>query len=188
MFKGFSRVRQALGNSKHSGDIMSIIFKRKTGFTRRFSTVRRLQIAFSELAATIPIKRSHSTPFVFVTGLHSSGSSALAGVLYHLGVHMGNKLGGYYGDKPEQSCGYEDEEIANFCDRVIPAGAVQMNCSRDEIETFLRRWITRRRREAWWMGTVAGCKYPKLCPMSEFIQEIVGKQLLVIDINRPLNE
>jgi len=32
-------------------------------------------------------------PFVAVVGLHRSGSSALAGVLHKLGVHLGNQLG-----------------------------------------------------------------------------------------------
>src|SRR5262249_9106247 len=40
--------------------------------------------------------------FVAVIGLHSSGSSAMAGLLHHMGVHLGNQLGGYYGWNPAE--------------------------------------------------------------------------------------
>jgi hypothetical protein len=160
----------------------------KPARSRSFRPMHRMKKAFSQAAAIIPTHRYESDPFVFVVGLHSSGSSAMAGVLYHLGVHMGNKLGGYYGNKPDRSCGYEDQNLADFCDEAVPSRSVEMNCSLLEAKQFLNKWIIRRRREAWWLGTIAGCKYPKLGPMADVVREIVGPELRVIDINRPLNE
>ena len=71
-------------------------------------------------------------PFVAVLGTHSSGSSALAGVLYHLGLHLGNSLGGFYGKDPEKVCGFEAMGLASLCERVLPFPETDYQVKRGE--------------------------------------------------------
>jgi hypothetical protein len=50
-----------------------------------------------------------------ILGPHSSGSSAIAGVCHHLGVHVGDVLVGYYGRDPSKfNCGYEPKGLADL--------------------------------------------------------------------------
>jgi len=136
------------------------------------------------IASTDPATR----PFLAVIGLHSSGSSALAGVLYHLGCHLGNKLGGYYGNDPEGSCGFEAVGLAELCERAIPFPTVDYARKRGQIWSALRGWINEKRREAAKAGTIAAGKYPQLCRMGNQLVSICGEHLYLLHIDRPLEE
>lgn len=152
------------------------------------ATLYRVVHILNPFGAQRPTDPTMSRPFVVVLGLHSSGSSALAGVLYHLGVHLGKKLGGHYGNDPSRLCGFEERELAKFCERMIPFPSVQLQGDRSEITAFLRRWVSKRCREAYRVGTIAGGKYPQMCRLGDSLREVVGDYLRVIHINRPLNE
>jgi len=54
------------------------------------------------------------SPFFAVLGPHRSGSSCVAMLLHHLGVHMGNELGGYEG-----TGGGEAKGLADICESVM---------------------------------------------------------------------
>ena len=130
-----------------------------------------------------------SQPFLAILGLHSSGSSALAGVLYHLGIHMGNKLVGYYGQDPEgKSCGYEAEGLARICEAALPFPSVEYGWKRGKIWSELRTWINQKRREAANQQTLAGGKYPQLSACGDQLRNICGDLLRVIVSDRPLEE
>lgn len=140
--------------------------------------------AAEELATIDP----NDTDFVAVVGLHSSGSSALAGVLYHLGVHLGNELGGFYGNKPGKDCGYEAKGLAQLCEGAIPFPAVEFKWKKTKVWNQLKKWIDQRRREALKRGTIAGGKYPMLCRMGNQLLNICGPRLRLIHAFRPLEE
>jgi hypothetical protein len=135
-----------------------------------------------------PAPTSARVPFVAVVGLHSSGSSCLAGVLYHLGLHLGNKLGGYYGANPEESCGFEAAGLFQLCQAAIPFPTVHYAQPRDQIRANLSDWVMSRQREALARGTIAGGKYPNFCRLGDELMTICGDGLLVVHCNRPLEE
>jgi hypothetical protein len=132
--------------------------------------------------------RRSEKPFVAVIGLHSSGSSALAGMLYYLGLHLGNQLGGYYGTDPQNSCGFEAAGLAQICEQAIPFPQTVVCLEPDAIVQRLETWIRNRRREADRRGLIAGGKYPMLCRLGPYLQQIEGDKLLIIDCQRPLDE
>ncbi len=58
-------------------------------------------------------------PFFAVLGPHRSGTSCVAMVMHHLGVHMGNELGGY-----EATGGGEAIGLANLCEKAMRFPAI----------------------------------------------------------------
>lgn len=130
----------------------------------------------------------HEVPFVAVFGLHSSGSSCLAGVLYHLGLHLGNNLVGYYGKDPDKNCGFEAKGLMDLCEAAIPFPATEYKQARGKIWSSLQKWINTRRREAHAKGTLPAGKYPMLCRMGNQLHSLCGDKLLVVHINRPFEE
>lgn len=143
---------------------------------------------FWKPAASIAAVDPQVKPFVAVVGLHSSGSSATAGVLYHLGVHLGNELAGFYGKDPDKSCGFEAVGLMRVCQTAIPLEASGFNRGPKWIRNNLGRFINEKRREAEAKGTVAGGKHPLLCRMGPQLQAICRDQLHVLHIDRPLEE
>lgn len=132
----------------------------------------------SETAAAKP-----NRTFVAVIGLHRSGSSCLAMVLHKLGVHMGNRLGGY-----ESTGGGEAVGLAQICERAARFPATEIQLPEGQLRRQLAAWIRARQREASQRGTIAGGKYPHLCAMGKQLTAICGDGLRVIHIDRPLVE
>lgn len=131
-------------------------------------------------------KEQRREPFVAVVGLHSSGSSCTAGVLYHLGLHLGNKLGGYYGNNPERLCGFEASGLASICEAAIPFPATEIQ---QDVKGRLKRWVGQRRREAIARRMIAAGKYPMLCRMGDALLHAAGDDMLrVVDCRRPIEQ
>lgn len=121
--------------------------------------------------------------FVAVIGLHRSGSSCLAGVLYKLGVHMGDNLAGY-----ESTGGYEAVGLSRICEKAYPFPCTELKMSRNDLRLRLGNHVRHVKKSASAKGKIAGGKYPHLCAMGDELQAICGKGLRVIHINRPLEE
>jgi hypothetical protein len=119
--------------------------------------------------------------FVAVLGLHRSGSSCLAGVLYHLGVHMGDKLRGY-----EPTGGFEAVGLVRVCEKAYPFPTTELQIPPDELHARLLRHVRYVRFSAMAKGKLAGGKYPHLCAMGPLLESICGDGLRVIHIDRPL--
>lgn len=117
--------------------------------------------------------------FLAVVGLHRSGSSCVAGVCHHLGVFMGNQLGGY-----EESGGFEARGLAKICESIMRFPSVEPDRSKSLFK--LRRWINQRRIDAKRLGTMPGGKYPHLCAFGTELRQISG--LKVLHISRPLED
>ena len=124
-------------------------------------------------------------PFVAVVGLHSSGSSCLAGVLHHLGVHMGNDLGGYW---DRHKGGFEAKGLASIMEDAVSFPDTKYSLPRGQIFNRLRSWIAARHEEAEARGTIAGGKYPQLCRTGDQLINICGPGLRVVFIDRPIEE
>lgn len=137
-----------------------------------------------KIAAIVPEEEL----FVAVMGLHSSGSSCLAGCLYHLGLHLGNNLGGFYGNDPNKSCGFEASGLVRIGEGAVPFPSKEYKWKRGKIWAELKGWINDRRREAAQQQTVAAGKYPQLCRCGNQLRNICGDKLRVIAIDRPIDE
>ena len=143
---------------------------------------------FWKASADLVEKEPTQQPFVAIVGLHSSGSSCLAGVLYHLGLHLGNKLVGYYGTDPDKNCGFEAQGLMQICERAIPFPATSVVQSPEALDRAMRRWIMARQAEAAKTDRFAAGKYPMLCRLGDSLRRVCGDGLLVIDCDRPLEE
>lgn len=129
-----------------------------------------------------------SLPFVAILGLHSSGSSCLAGVIYHLGIHLGNTLSGYYGSDPTKECGFEAVGLRDVCEACSPFPSTEYALKRSDMWTKLREWIHQRKREAFRKKTIAGGKYPQLCRLGSQLLNIGNEGLKVIVSERPIED
>lgn len=126
--------------------------------------------------------------FIAVLGIHSSGSSALAGVLYHLGVDLGDRLTGYYGNDPNKSCGFEAEGLARICEQCIPFPTTKHAVKRQVLWNKLRVWINGRRKKGLALGVPVGGKYPMLCRCGAQLMNICQDKLILVHIDRPLED
>ena len=125
-----------------------------------------------------------AVPFVAVIGLHRSGSSCLAGVLHHLGVHMGEMLAGY-----EPTGGFEAVELMRLCESAYPFPSTEPAMPQAKIAAELRRYVAKACTTAARRGSrLAGGKYPQLCAMGAELQDACGGQLRIVHIERPLQE
>ncbi len=144
-------------------------------------------MSVAEKEQSVPKKTPNSDLFVAVIGLHSSGSSCLAGVLYHLGLHLGNHLVGFYGNDPERSCGFEATGLLQLCHDAVEVPNTEIREPR-QLFIALRQWIADRQKEAVYMKTIAAGKFPMLCQMGLATIDACGSNLRVINIDRDLNE
>ncbi|WP_442511654.1 sulfotransferase [Novipirellula sp. SH528] len=120
-------------------------------------------------------------PFFAVLGPHRSGTSCVAMVMHHLGVHMGNQLGGY-----EATGGGEAVGLAQLCEKAMRFPAVDPTMSDEQLTQQLKSWIVTRKAEANRDKTVAGGKYPHLCRFVEHLHAGLGGSLKVISVERDI--
>jgi len=128
------------------------------------------------------------TVFVAVIGLHSSGSSCIAGLLHHLGVYLGRRLGGYYGRNPAGRCGFEAKELARICERAVPFPATALAESRERIEGEMGGWLRRTVEEARALQMPAGGKYPQMCRLGFAFRNACSDGLLIVHADRPVEQ
>tara|TARA_R110000803_G_scaffold3285_4_gene11197 strand:- start:3696 stop:5162 length:1467 start_codon:yes stop_codon:yes gene_type:complete len=136
----------------------------------------------------IPLEDASKVPFVAVVGLHSSGSSCMAGVLHHLGVHMGDEFCGYYGADPTKNCGFEAVSLAKLCEESIKFPATTTHLKKGQIWSKLKQWMYTARKNAIRKDTIAGGKYPFFCQMGNQLINLAGDDLRVIHIDRPIEQ
>ena len=128
-------------------------------------------------------------PFVAVLGLHSSGSSCLAGVLYHLGVDLGDSLGGFYGNDPKsKKCGFEAAGLVQICERAVKFPETNYRQKKEGMWRSLRGWINTRKRKAAKTGKIAAGKYPTLCRFQNQLINVTGPTLRIITSERPIDD
>lgn len=120
-------------------------------------------------------------PFAAVLGPHRSGTSCVAMVLHHLGVHMGNQLGGY-----EATGGGEAVGLAQLCEKAMRFPAIDPVWPDDELTRKLKTWIVQRKSEARRDQTIAGGKYPHLCRFVQHLHDACGDSLRIVSVNREI--
>ena len=121
-------------------------------------------------------------PFFAVLGPHRSGTSCVAMVLHHLGVHMGNELGGY-----ETTGGGEAVGLMQLCEKAMRFPKTDPTIRDEELINQLKNWIVPRKAEANRDKTIAGGKYPHLCRFAEHLYQAIGTSLRIIAVDRPID-
>jgi hypothetical protein len=120
-------------------------------------------------------------------GTHSSGSSALAGALWHLRIWFGRQqdLTGFWG-KGTPAAGGEHRQLARICEAAWPFKSTRPAKQPRWIRQQLAAFVRDRRREA--PGMILGVKYPQLCLGGQQLRLICGQDLRVLVCDRPLEE
>lgn len=127
--------------------------------------------------------------FVAILGLHSSGTSALAQALWHLGLWFGEQrfLQGYWG-KDSPAKGGEHRELAEIMETAIPLPVVQSRKKRQWLWRKLKEFIAARQAEATGKGKLPAAKYPQLCQAGRQLRNLCGQGLRLIVCDRSVDE
>lgn len=123
------------------------------------------------------------TDFYAILGCHSSGSSALAGSLYYLGVDLGEHLWGAYGSDPVY--GGEDYELSKILEEILPLPKLYSTYSRKQILDIFTIYLSRRYKRQ--KGPVAA-KYPTLAIFGNTLYGLLDKKLKVILCERDIDK
>jgi hypothetical protein len=123
-------------------------------------------------------------PIIVVLGPRCGGTSAVAGVLHHLGVYMGTEFSAAYRELKET---WEDSGLRQLCSRAFsePGDRLQMDAS--VFEAKLRNWAANHRHAARLAGRPPGAKDPCLCLAIDFIRDTWGPIVPVV-VDRPFVE
>jgi hypothetical protein len=124
---------------------------------------------------------SVAEPIIVVLGPRCGGTSAVAGVLHHLGVYMGTEFSLAYRELNET---WEDSKLRQLCSRAFsePGDLLQMNAG--VFEAKLRSWVDDHRRAARAAGRPPGAKDPCLCLAVDFMRDAWGPIVPVV-VDRP---
>jgi tetratricopeptide (TPR) repeat protein len=121
-------------------------------------------------------------PIIVVLGPWCGGTSAVAGVLHHLGVFMGADFVWAYRGPHET---WEDSLLSKLCVRAFTEPGAQLQVEARSFEAQLRIWADNHRRAARIAGRRPGVKHPLLCVAMDYIREAWGPVVPVV-VDRPV--
>ena len=120
-------------------------------------------------------------PIIVVLGARCSGTSAVAGVLHHLGVYMGSEFSVAAREMNES---FEDLGLHQLCSRAFSEPGDQLQMDRHSLEAKLRSWADQHRQTARSSGRRPGAKDPCLCLAVDVIRDAWGPIVPVV-VDRP---
>jgi len=121
-------------------------------------------------------------PIIVVLGPWCGGTSAVAGVLHHLGVFMGADFVWAYRGPHET---WEDSHLSKLCVRAFTEPGAQLQMDARSFVANLRSWADSHRGAARVEGRRAGVKHPLLCVAMDFVREACGPVVPVV-VDRPV--
>ena len=121
-------------------------------------------------------------PIIVVLGPWCGGTSAVAGVLHHLGVFMGADFVWAYRGPHET---WEDSLLSKLCVRAFTEPGAQLQIDARSLEAQLRIWADNHRGAARIAGRRPGVKHPLLCVAMDYIREAWGPVVPVV-VDRPV--
>ncbi|MFZ0905010.1 MAG: hypothetical protein WAN71_14300, partial [Mycobacterium sp.] len=121
-------------------------------------------------------------PIIVVLGPWCGGTSAVAGVLHHLGVFMGADFVWAYRGPHET---WEDSFLSKLCVRAFTEPGAQLRVDARSFEAQLRIWADNHRGAARIAGRRPGVKHPLLCVAMDYIREAWGPVVPVV-VDRPV--
>jgi tetratricopeptide (TPR) repeat protein len=120
-------------------------------------------------------------PIIVVLGARCSGTSAVAGVLHHLGVYLGSEFSVAAREMNES---FEDLGLHQLCSRAFSEPGDQLQMDRHSLEAKLRSWAGQHRQAARSTGRRPGAKDPCLCLAVDVIRDAWGPIVPVV-VDRP---
>jgi hypothetical protein len=123
-------------------------------------------------------------PIIVVLGPRCGGTSAVAGVLHHLGVFMGTEFSFAY---RELNQSWEESALHQLCGRAFSEPGDQLRMEPSLLRSKLRSWADDHRRAASAAGRRSGAKDPCLCLAIDFIREAWGPIVPVV-VDRPVEK
>jgi tetratricopeptide (TPR) repeat protein len=120
-------------------------------------------------------------PIIVVLGARCGGTSAVAGVLHHLGIYMGSE---FSVAAREMSESFEDLGLHQLCSRAFSEPGDQLQMDRNSLEAKLRSWADQHRQSARIVGRLPGAKDPCLCLAVDVIRDAWGPIVPVV-VDRP---
>ena len=121
-------------------------------------------------------------PIIVVLGPWCGGTSAVAGVLHHLGVFMGANFAWAYRGPHET---WEDSHLSKLCVRAFTEPGAQLQMDPQALVANLRGWADSHRGAARTAGRRPGVKHPLLCVAMDFVREACGPVVPVV-VDRPV--
>jgi tetratricopeptide (TPR) repeat protein len=121
-------------------------------------------------------------PIIVVLGPWCGGTSAVAGVLHHLGVFMGADFVWAYRGPHET---WEDSHLSKLCVRAFTEPGAQLQMDGRSLVANLRSWAESHRGAARTVGRRPGVKHPLLCVAMDFMREACGPVVPVV-VDRPV--
>ena len=124
-------------------------------------------------------------PIIVVLGPFCGGTSAVAGVLHHLGVFMCNEFDLVFREPHDT---WEDYRLSLLCRRALGAfgePGCQLRMDAGSFQGKLRSWADEHRRAARIAGQRPGAKNPLLCLAVDFIRDAWGPVVPVV-VDRPV--
>jgi tetratricopeptide (TPR) repeat protein len=121
-------------------------------------------------------------PIIVVLGPYCGGTSAVAGVLNHLGVFMGTEFSYAFRELGET---WEESALHRLCTNAFREPRGELIMAPSSLETKLRSWADDHRRAASAEGRPPGVKLPMLCVAIDFIRAAWGPIVPVV-VDRPL--
>ena len=121
-------------------------------------------------------------PIIVVLGPWCGGTSAVAGVLHHLGVFMGADFVWAYRGPHET---WEDSQLSKLCVRAFTEPGAQLQMDPRSLVANLRSWADSHRGAARTAGRRPGVKHPLLCVAMDFMREASGPVVPVV-VDRPV--
>ena len=121
-------------------------------------------------------------PIIVVLGPWCGGTSAVAGVLHHLGVFMGADFVWAYRGPHET---WEDSHLSKLCVRAFTEPGAQLQMDAGSFEAQLRIWADSHRGAARIAGRRPGVKHPLLCVAIDYLREACGSVVPVV-VDRPV--
>jgi hypothetical protein len=121
-------------------------------------------------------------PIIVVLGPWCGGTSAVAGVLHHLGVFMGTDFVWAYRGPHET---WEDSHLSKICVRAFSEPGAQLQVDPQSLVVNLRGWAEGHRGAARAAGRRPGVKHPLLCVAMDFLREACGPVVPVV-VDRPV--
>jgi hypothetical protein len=123
-------------------------------------------------------------PIIVVLGPRCGGTSAVAGVLHHLGVFMGANFTWAYREMHET---WEDSQLRQLCVRAFGEPGAELQMDAHSFEAKLRSWADHHRRAARMAGRRPGAKDPILCLAINFLYDAWGPIVPVV-VDRPFDK
>ncbi|MGH7263947.1 MAG: hypothetical protein ACREMB_03705 [Candidatus Rokuibacteriota bacterium] len=128
--------------------------------------------------------RPGRAPIVAVIGPFSGGTSCVAGVLHHLGVHMGRRFFAI-GEREERRT-FEEVSLGEICRDAFSEPDGERRMSSPALVARLEQWGDAQRCQAAAQRTIGGGKHPLLCLM---VPEVLAawRPARILRVVRPLD-